>query len=349
MNLNKLGLKKDQLNYFEEHYEDSFQLGRVSFVGKNHFKVIMKNGEYLAEITQKLVINDMIPVIGDWVVINDLDNFKLIIGILPRFSELKRQSKVHETISQYIATNLDEVFVVMGLDGDFNLNRLERYVMQITESRANPIIILNKLDTVDNYQEKVQLVKQRLEDVPVIATSVTMKTNLNKIKDRFYEGMTATLVGSSGVGKSSIANYLMGKDALKVNSTRESDSKGRHTTTHRGLYFVNPEGLIIDTPGMRSLAIYGDKNDLHTSFKDISEFAQSCKFNDCSHEEEPGCRVQEAIENGELDEDRLNNYKKLLKEIEYNESKTSKKALAEKKEEWKNKTKRYKNHNKIIY
>lgn len=192
MNLNKLGLKKDQLNYFEEHYEDSFQLGRVSFVGKNHFKVIMKNGEYLAEITQKLVINDMIPVIGDWVVINDLDNFKLIIGILPRFSELKRQSKVHETISQYIATNLDEVFVVMGLDGDFNLNRLERYVMQITESRANPIIILNKLDTVDNYQEKVQLVKQRLEDVPVIVTSVTMKTNLNKIKDRFYEGMTAT-------------------------------------------------------------------------------------------------------------------------------------------------------------
>ena len=126
---------------------------------------------------------------------NDLDNFKLIIGILPRFSELKRQSKVHETISQYIATNLDEVFVVMGLDGDFNLNRLERYVMQITESRANPIIILNKLDTVDNYQEKVQLVKQRLEDVPVIVTSVTMKTNLNKIKDRFYEGMTATLVG----------------------------------------------------------------------------------------------------------------------------------------------------------
>src|SRR5699024_11322829 len=123
---------------------------------------------------------------------------------------------------------------------------------------------------------------------------------------------------SSGLGKSSIANYLIGKEALKVNSTRESDSKGRHTSTHRGLYFVNPEGLIIDSPGMRSLAIYGDKNDLHTSFKDISEFAQYCKFNDFSYEEETECRVQESINNVELYDDIHIKSSKLYKDIDYN-------------------------------
>ncbi|MER2034415.1 ribosome small subunit-dependent GTPase A [Mammaliicoccus vitulinus] len=349
MNLYQLGIKQAQLNYFKEKYSNDFQLGRISFVAKNHFKVLTISGEFKAEITQKLVHNDAIPAIGDWVVINNLDDFKLIIDILPRISELKRQSKKHESLNQYIATNLDEVFVVMGLDDDFNLNRLERYIIQITESRANPVVILNKLDAVDYYDDKVKLVEDRVVDVPIIVTSVTKNINVEQIKNRFYEGMTATLVGSSGVGKSSIANILIGNDALKINSTRESDSKGRHTTTHRGLYLLEDNGIIIDTPGMRSLSLSADKENIDNSFGDIKKLAQNCKFKDCAHKDEPGCKVQEAILSGVLDVNRYDNYLKVLKEVAFNESKTSKKAASEKKKEWKNVAKSNRKRNKVKY
>lgn len=349
MNLFQLGIKQEQYDYFKEHFPTHFQLGRISFVAKNHFKAFTINDEVKAEISQKLVINDTIPAIGDWVVINQFDDFYLIVDILPRISELKRQSKKHESINQYIATNLDEVFVVMGLDGDFNINRLERYITQINESRANPVVILNKMDAVENYMDKVNLVNERIAHIPIIVTSVIKNINIEKIKQRFYEGMTATLVGSSGVGKSSIANILLGKDELKVNETRESDSKGRHTTTHRGLYLIEPNGIIIDTPGMRSLSLSADKENVQQSFEDINELAKACKFNNCSHEDEPGCRVKEAIKNEELDENRYYNYLKLLREVAYNETKSSKKASSEMKKVWKKRTKQNRNRNKVKY
>lgn len=349
MNLYQLGIKQEQLDFFEENFTNDFQLGRISFVAQNHFRILTTKGECKAEITQKLVHNGSIPAIGDWVIINELDNFQLIIDILPRISELKRQSKKHESLNQYIATNLDEVFVVMGLDNDFNLNRLERYIIQINESKAKPVIILNKMDTIENYKDKVKFVEDRVKDVPIIVTSVTKGINLEQIKNRFHEGMTATLVGSSGVGKSSIANYLIGEDTLKVNSTRDADSKGRHTTTHRGLYLIEPNGIIIDTPGMRSLSISADREDIENSFEDIMDLAKYCKFKDCTHDNEPGCRVQEAIKNGELDQSRYDNYLKLLREVAFNESKVSKKAASEKKKEWKSITKSNRKRNKVKY
>ncbi|GGI42437.1 ribosome small subunit-dependent GTPase A [Mammaliicoccus stepanovicii] len=349
MNLNQLGLKIEQNAYFNTHYNKFFKLGRISFVAKNHFKIIMNDSDEKAEITQTLVNNDMIPAIGDWVVINQMDNFNLIVDILPRISELKRQSKKHETLTQYIATNLDEVFVVMGLDSDFNLNRLERYIIQINESRAMPIIILNKLDAVSNYKEKVSLVRERMLNVPIIVTSVLKNINLDLIQRRFYEGMTAALVGSSGVGKSSIANYLIGKEVLAVNEVRDDDSKGRHTTTYRGLYLVNPKGVIIDTPGMRSLSLFADSSDLNQSFEDILALAKSCKFNDCTHMNEPGCAVQDAISSRQLDKERFQNFLKLQKEIAFIQSKSSKKAISEKKKEWKKRTKSNRNRHKNKY
>ncbi|WP_323704309.1 ribosome small subunit-dependent GTPase A [Mammaliicoccus sp. Dog046] len=349
MNLFQLGIKQEQYDYFNEHYTANFQLGRISFVAQNHFKATMIDREIKAEISQKLVLNDSVPAIGDWVVLNQIDDFYLIVDILPRISELKRQSKKHETLNQYIATNLDEVFVVMGLDGDFNINRLERYITQIIESRAYPVVILNKMDAVEDYMDKVNLVQERIIDIPVIVTSVIKNINIEKIKDRFYEGMTATIVGSSGVGKSSIANKLIGKEQLKVNETRENDSKGRHTTTHRGLYLIELNGIIIDTPGMRSLSLSTDIETVQNSFEDIFELAKNCKFNNCSHKDEPGCNVQDAIENGELDELRFNNYLKLLREVAHSESKTSKKASSDMKKVWKKQTKQNRNRNKVKY
>lgn len=349
MNLYQLGIKKEQLDFFEEYFTSDFQLGRISFVAQNHFRILTTKGECKGEITQKLVQNNSIPAIGDWVIVNELADFQLIIDILPRISELKRQSKKHESLNQYIATNLDEVFVVMGLDNDFNLNRLERYIIQINESKANPVIILNKMDTIEDYKDKVKLVEDRVKDIPIIVTSVTKGINLEQIKNRFHEGMTATLVGSSGVGKSSIANYLIGNDTLKVNSTRDADSKGRHTTTHRGLYFIEPNGIIIDTPGMRSLSISADKEVIENSFEDIMDLAKYCKFKDCSHDNEPECRIQEAIKSGELDQSRYDNYLKLLREVAFNESKVSKKAASEKKQEWKSITKSNRKRNKVKY
>lgn len=349
MNLYQLGIKKEQLDFFEEYFTSDFQLGRISLVAQNHFRILTTKGECKGEITQKLVQNNSIPAIGDWVIVNELADFQLIIDILPRISELKRQSKKHESLNQYIATNLDEVFVVMGLDNDFNLNRLERYIIQINESKANPVIILNKMDTIEDYKDKVKLVEDRVKDIPIIVTSVTKGINLEQIKNRFHEGMTATLVGSSGVGKSSIANYLIGNGTLKVNSTRDADSKGRHTTTHRGLYFIEPNGIIIDTPGMRSLSISADKEVIENSFEDIMDLAKYCKFKDCSHDNEPECRVQEAIKSGELDQSRYDNYLKLLREVAFNESKVSKKAASEKKQEWKSITKSNRKRNKVKY
>lgn len=347
MKIEQLGIKEEQLSYYKNNFSDEFKIGRISFVSKNHFKVITTTSQYKAEITQKLVNQNLIPAIGDWVVVNELNDFKLIIDILPRTSELKRQSKKHESLDQYIATNIDEVFIVMGLDGDFNLNRLERYAIQIKESSALPVIILNKLDIIDDYKEKVQLVNRRLSNVPIITTSVIKNINMDQIKKRFYEGMTATLVGSSGVGKSSIANYLVGKDILKTHSTREDDQKGRHTTTHRGLYLIQPTGVIIDTPGMRSLGLSVDQDNIIDSFEDIKLLSQNCKFSDCKHETEPGCKVQEALKNGDLDISQYNNYLKLKKEIAYNNSKVSKKAASEKKKQWKSLTKM--NRNKPKY
>lgn len=349
MNLKQLGLKSTQHEFFTESYDENFDLGRVSFVSKNHFKVFQETGEFKAEITQKLVNNDQIPAVGDWVVIHNMDGFHLIIDILPRIIVLKRQSKKHETLHQLIATNIDEVFIVMGFDGDFNLNRLERYIIQVNESGAKPVVILNKLDADDHYEEKLNQVQSRITDIPIYAISVVEQINLEPLRERFYEGMTATLVGSSGVGKSSIANDLIGSPELKVNTTRTDDSKGRHTTTHRGLYKVFPNGIIIDTPGMRSLSLMASEENLYQEFEDIEEIASNCKFADCTHTSEPGCAIKHALENGDLNSNRYENFLKLQKEIDYIRRKSSRKATAEEKEKWKKITKSYRNRNKMKY
>lgn len=323
-NLLELGLNEGYIREASS-YNESFYLGRVSVQYKDIYRIVTEEGEVLARVSGKLSYSSNstfdYPVVGDWVLLDRTDNKNgdaIIHKVLNRKSYFSRKIAGSRYDKQIVAANIDYIFICMALNNDFNINRLERYIAVAWDSMAIPVIILTKSDLCEDVNDKLKQIENIAIGIDIIVTSSINKNGYEKVKEYIKSGITIAFIGSSGVGKSTLINKLLEKEVLKANSISEND-KGRHTTTHRELFVVESGGVIIDTPGMRELGLISA--DVDKSFSNIEELEKQCKFSDCTHRNEPKCAIREAIENGELEIDRLERYKKLKREEAYNLSK----------------------------
>ncbi|MFE8702099.1 ribosome small subunit-dependent GTPase A [Cytobacillus sp. FJAT-54145] len=350
MNLNKMGFNEFFQNDFQANYSDqTLIVGRVALEHKRLYRVWTEVGELLCEVSGKFSFNatsrEDYPAVGDWVVLNGRPEEQkgTIHGVLSRKSKFSRKVAGETTDEQIVATNVDTVFLVSSLNDDLNLRRLERYLLLTWESGANPVIVLTKTDLASDIHEKVSAIEAVALGVPIIPISVVDGTGIEELTRYVESEKTIALLGSSGVGKSTIMNYFLGEEKQKVQGIREDDAKGRHTTTHREMVLLPNGAILIDTPGMREIQLWEGGEGLSESFSDIEQLADRCKFRDCTHKNEPGCAVLMAIEDGVLDADRLHSYKKLLKELAYLDRKLDKRAQAAEKSKWKSINKQIKN------
>ncbi|MBP2628233.1 MAG: ribosome biosis GTPase RsgA [Firmicutes bacterium] len=311
----------------------SLYVGRVVSQYKDLYKVVTENGELTAEISGKFrfdvkALSDY-PAVGDFVMLDrneDTGGNAIIHYILTRKSAFIRKAAGTSNDEQIVASNIDTVFICMSLNNDFNLRRVERYLGVAWDSRAIPVIVLTKADLCDNLSQKMLELDAVTCGVDVLVTSSMSEDGYLSVKKHICSGKTIAFIGSSGVGKSTLINRLIGENALETQKIR-NDDKGKHTTTRRELIVLPSGGAVIDTPGMRELGI--ESADLTKTFADIDELSTKCKFHDCAHTNEPNCAVQKAINDGWLSDDRLTNYLKLKKEAKY-ESLNSKQIEAEK-------------------
>ena len=337
MTLEDLGYN-DKLEEFRiEQKLESFELGRVIAEHKERYIVKTTKAELEAEITGNLRFSansrEDFPAVGDWVALTTYDSDSAIIHkILPRFSIIKRQAVAQFGEIQVIATNIDYAFLVQAVDRDFNINRLERYLTICYSSKITPIIILTKTDLI-NIQEKTELIEninQRIQNIAVFAISNETQDGYDALNRIIEKGKTFCMLGSSGVGKSTLLNNLSGKSIMKTDSITQSTSKGRHVTSHRELIALENGGILIDNPGMREVGITDTTNGLETTFNKIISLSQNCKFKDCTHTNEIGCSVLEAIENGEIERNSYENYLKLEREKVHFESTVAEKRNKDK-------------------
>jgi len=308
---------------FRPYAEDGFTSGRVALEHKNLFRVYTQYGEVFAEISGKLrheaLSRRHLPAVGDWVVIRTRPEGGrvMIHAVLPRRTCFARKLAGARSEEQIVGANVDTVFLVTSLNQDFSLRRIERYLITARESGVNAIIILSKSDLCERVADSIDEMQAIARGVPVHAISVVTGSGLQDIAQYFQRGQTVALLGSSGVGKSTLINHLAGVDRLKVQTVRESDDQGRHTTTHRELVLLPAGGLLLDTPGMRELQLWDGDEGLQLVFDDIEALAARCFFSDCRHRDEPRCVVREALAAGTIDTARYESYEKLQKELKY--------------------------------
>jgi ribosome biogenesis GTPase len=256
------------------------------------------------------------PGVGDWVALDagpGPDRTALIERLFARRTAFLRGAAGREARVQVIAANVDVVFVVCGLDEDFNVRRIERYLARVWASGAEPVVVLSKADLAEDSFSRVAEVEEHAPGVAVLPICALQGEGLEAIRARIAQGKTAALVGSSGAGKSTLVNALLGEERMATGDVRADDGRGRHTTTHRELVLLPEGGLLLDTPGMRELQL-SDSEGLETAFEDVESFAAGCRFSDCCHGDEPGCAVRAAVEAGELDAERLEHYLQLKSE-----------------------------------
>ena len=314
MKLNELLKEKSKL------YPEFF-VGKIFSQDKNLYTVMIENNEIKAEISGKFrhQVNRMIdyPSVGDFVLLDRLEDNHgnaIIHKVLDRNSIFVRKAAGTSNQEQVVASNIDIVFICMALNSDFNLRRLERYIAVAWDSGATPIIILTKSDLCDDLNEKLDLVENVAIGIEIVMINTIQENGWIEVEKYIKEGVTAAFIGSSGVGKSTLINKLMGKDDIKTDGLR-NDDKGRHTTTKRQTILLENGAMLIDTPGMRELGI--ESADMSRGFSDIEEYEKDCRFSDCTHKNEPGCAVRMAIENGLLQVERFENFLKLKKEQGY--------------------------------
>ncbi len=292
-------------------------------------------------------ISDL-PVIGDWVGMslynNDTDG--LIQQLLERKTVFKRKSAGADMTSQVQGANFDTVFIVTSLNSDFNQRKIERFTLAAWDTGAQPVILLTKADLCEDVAAYVARAEEAAPGVAVIAVSAVEGLGIEQVRSYMIPGHTIALFGASGVGKSTLINTLAGKELMKVNRVRKGDEKGTHTTTHRELIPFDDDVLFMDTPGMRELGIWDDGQGISKAFSDIAELALKCRFGDCTHTNEPGCAVLEAVEEGFMDEKRLMSYQKLEKEARYIASKSDDRIKLEEQKKWKQISKFARKYNK---
>lgn len=327
MTLNDLGYDPAWDHFRKNQGLEHFEIGRVISEHKERYIVKTADKEYDAEIIGQMRFSASqradFPAVGDWVAISEYDEDKALIHALyPRKTILERQMVGKHGEKQIIATNIDFAFIVQAVDRDFNINRLQRFLTICNATKVAPIIILNKIDLIDptELEERISQIKERVQQVPIIAISNTNQIGIAELKAQMQSGKTYSLLGSSGVGKSSLLNNLSGKQIMETNSISASTQKGRHITSHRELTLLDNGAILIDNPGMREVGITNLEGGLEKTFEQIHELANSCKFNDCTHTTEIGCAVLEALENGELDENSYENYLKMEREKDHFES-----------------------------
>ena len=268
---------------------------------------------------QTTILSDY-PAVGNFVLVNwnESGNSSIIESLLPRKSAFIRKAAGEPQQEQIVAANIDTVFLCMALNHDFNLRRLERYISIAWDSGAMPVVVLTKSDLCDDLEQKLSEVSSVAFGVDVLVTTSTEENGYKVLLPFISEGKTIAFIGSSGVGKSTLINRLLGKDQLKTNGLR-NDDKGRHTTTHRELFLLPSGGMVIDTPGMREFGMWDNDTGIEKTFADIEELAAQCKFRNCTHTNEPGCAIRSALEMGELEMNRWQSYQKLKAENDYME------------------------------
>lgn len=337
MTLDDLGWNSRFAEAFAAYAAPGVEAARVSLEHTHIYRVLTPSGERLARVSGRLrhaaTGRADFPAVGDWVALEvpESGGDARIRAVLPRTSRFSRRAAGNPTEEQVLAANIDVVFLVSGLDNDFNPRRIERYLVTAWDSGATPVIVLNKSDLVDDPAAYAEDVRALAAGVPIHAVSAKSPASLDAVRAHLGPGRTAALLGSSGVGKSSIANALIGEEVLRTREVREADSRGRHTTTGRQLVLLPGGGILIDTPGMRELQLWETGDAVAGAFADIDALADGCRFRDCRHASEPGCAVVAAVAAGTLSPLRLESFRKLQDEQAYQATQQDERARLEQK------------------
>ena len=330
---------------FAEYQQSEFVAARVVSEQRGAYQVQTAIAELEAQITGHLrhraTAPLMLPAVGDWVAIKlqDGQNRATIHAVLPRTSQFVRKVAGTTTAAQIVAANVNTVFLISGLDGDFNLRRIERYLVTAWDSGASPVIVLNKADVCADLDAVLAQVQAIALKVPIHAISAATGQGLASLDEYLSPGQTVALIGSSGVGKSTLTNHWLGYRRQDTQQVRLDDSRGRHTTTHRQLLLLPSGALLIDTPGMRELQLWQTGQGVSDTFADIEALSADCKFRDCQHDREPGCAVQAAIAAEQLTPQRLQSYQKLQREQQWLAQRQDTQVRANSKRRWKHITK----------
>jgi len=339
MDLRLPGWNAHWRDLFEPYVSQRLTPGRVVAEHRDAYRIETEHGERAGALAGRLrhhaTRRSELPAVGDFVAVRlaEVAGPSVIDAVLPRRTALVRRAAGDRPDDQIIAANLDIVFVMLGLDHDFNVRRVERYLAAVWESGANPVVLLNKSDLCDDLDARVDALQRVAMGVGIHVVSALTADGIGALQPYLQEGLTVGVVGSSGAGKSTLLNRLLGRDVQATSDVREHDSRGRHTTTHRELFVLPGGGIVIDTPGMREfqLSSAGEVSGVESVFADIEALAAQCRFGDCAHAREPGCAVREAVARGHLDADRLASYEKLLKELRYEASRDDPSAARERK------------------
>jgi ribosome biogenesis GTPase len=334
LDLESLGWDASFTDAFRPFEQDGLDPARVAAQHRSEYVVYTQHGELRAELTGRLRHDEEHPAVGDWVAValRPDEGRATIQAVLPRRSAFTRKVAWAETKPQVVAANVDVVFVVCGLDANYNVRRIERYLTLAWESGAQPIVLLTKADLCDDVEARVYAVESVAFGVPVHSVSAPCGDGVETVRAYVPHGKTAALLGSSGVGKSTLVNALVGEELLATQDVRE-DGRGRHTTSHRQLVSLPEGGLVLDTPGMRELQLWDADSGFEAAFQDLETLAGQCRFTNCEHRREPDCAVRAALADGTLDVERLESWRKLQRELERLAQKQDGRARSESRKE----------------